>query len=477
MKKLLASRTLRHTALWLAASLAALGLTAWLGADPLLQGIAVLAVGLGAIRLCGLFLFRALLPAAGLATPRIAEEVSLLLAYVAWAMLRLRLAGMDLAQLVTTSAVITAVVAFAMQDTLGNVLSGLFLELDRSIMIGDWVKLDDLSGRVVEIRWRHTAIRTRNGELAIVPNSALMKARFLVITQAEHGEGRWRRWVWFDVDFDVPPARVIAAARRALLGAEIPNVARDPAPDCVLMELALGQARYALRYWLLDPRHDDGTDSAVRMHLLAALERKGIAPSLPKQMTHEFKETEERDAARRAREVDSRAEVLRGVELFSMLTEEERHRLAAHLVPAPFAAGDVVTRQGMVAHWLYLLAEGEVDIWLEAKGEGAGGTRTRLATLQPGSVFGEMGMMTGEPRRATVTARSDVQCYRLDKEGFAGVLHARPEIAEGLARVLAKRGAELAQAAQQASAAAPQARHEGLVERIRAFFGLEAAVT
>ncbi|MGE5641351.1 MAG: cyclic nucleotide-binding domain-containing protein, partial [Clostridia bacterium] len=236
--------------------------------------------------------------------------------------------------------------------------------------------------------------------------------------------------------------------------------------------LALGQARYALRYWLLDPRHDDGTDSAVRMHLLAALERKGISPSLPKQMTHEFKETEERDAARREREADQRAATLRGVELFSMLTEAERHELAAHLVPAPFAAGDVVTRQGMVAHWLYILAEGEVDIWLEAEGG-----RKRVATLEPGSVFGEMGMMTGEPRRATVTARNDVQCYRLDKEAFAGVLQARPEIADGLARVLAKRGAELAQAAEQPGAPAAQARHEGLVARIRAFFGLEEMLT
>ncbi len=467
-------RHLRNVFLFIGVALVAFAAASRFDLDPLVRGLAVLGIGLGLIRLVGLLLFRLALPAVGVATPRIVEEVALLLAYVAWGMVRLRTAGLDLAQLVTTSAVITAVVAFAMQDTLGNVLSGLFLELDRSIKIGDWVKLDDLSGRVVEIRWRHTAIRTRNGELAIVPNAALMKARFMVIGQPEHGDGGWRRWIWFDVDFDVPAARVIAAARRAVLGADIPNVAREPEPDCVLMEIALGHARYAVRYWLIDPRPDDRTDSAVRLHLLAALERKGIAIAMPKQQSHEFKETAEREALLRAKEVERRAEVLRNVELFSMLTDAERLQLAAHLVPAPFAAGDVVTRQGMVAHWLYLLAEGEVDIWLEGEG---GGARKRVATLEPGSVFGEMGMMTGEPRRATVTARGDVQCYRLDKEGFAGVLHARPEIADGLARVLAKRGAELAQAAEHAGAPAAQARHEGLVGRIRAFFGLEEMLT
>jgi len=54
----------------------------------------------------------------------------------------IRLAGVDPSSLVTTSAVITAIIAFSMQDTLGNVLGGLFLELDDSLSIGDWVRID-----------------------------------------------------------------------------------------------------------------------------------------------------------------------------------------------------------------------------------------------------------------------------------------------------------------------------------------------
>jgi CRP-like cAMP-binding protein len=90
-------------------------------------------------------------------------------------------------------------------------------------------------------------------------------------------------------------------------------------------------------------------------------------------------------------------------------------------------------------------------------------------------VFGEMGMMTGEPRRATVTARTDVDCYRLDKEAFAGVLQARPEIAEGLSRILAARSSQLAHAAGEAQAAIAREPHETLLQRIRLFFGLGAA--
>src|SRR6185295_14224148 len=166
----------------------------------------------------------------------------------------------------------------------------LFLELDKSIAIGDWIKLDDLSGRVAQIRWRHTAIRTHNGELVIVPNSTLMKSRFVVIGNPDAEAVRWRRWIWFDAGNHVPPGRVLAAADQALAGAEIPNVAREPRPSCVLMEFGAGHCRYALRYWLTDPQVDDPTDTAVRTHLLASLARAGIQLAMPESIVHRIKE-------------------------------------------------------------------------------------------------------------------------------------------------------------------------------------------
>lgn len=440
-------------------------------AGPMIRNAAILATGLAVIRLVGLALFRALLPRAGVATPRIVEDVALVVAAIAWGMVRLRLAGVDLGSLVTTSAVITAVLAFAMQDTLGNVLGGLFLEMDDSLTVGDWINLDDLSGRVIDIRWRHTAIRTRNGETVIVPNSALMKSRFTVIGNPDTERVRWRRWVRFEVGFETPPALVLAAAEQAVTDANIPNVATDPQPNCVLMEFGPSQYRYALRYWLIDPMPDDATDTAVRLHLRAALERAGIALALPKSVIYRIAEDEAHHANLRTRELETRIDALRRVELFANLTREELETLAGHLIRAPFAAGDVVTRQGAIAHWLYLLVGGTVEVWLETTQNG----RQLLATLTPGTVFGEMGMMTGAPRRATITAKTDVACYRLDKQGFEHILRARPAIAEEVSRVLATRAGDLTRAAEEASAQTGMTRTppEKLLERIRTFFGLD----
>ncbi len=467
---------IRNTLLFLALSLlaelvgAALEAGGIAAAGAIVRDAAILATGVAIIRLAGLTLFRVALPSIGVRTPRIAEDIIVVVAYVAWGLVRLRLAGMDLSSLVTTSAVITAVVAFAMQDTLGNVLGGLVLELDESISIGDWVKLDDLSGRVVEIRWRHTAIRTRNNELVIVPNAALMKTRFLVIGNPDEEPVRWRRWIWFDVEYNVPPARVLALAEQAMAAAEIPNVAREPSPSCVLMEFAQSFSRYALRYYLTDPRPDDVTDTRVRVHLFAALQRAGIRLAFPEFVVHTVKETEERQAARHAREIGRRLAALRGVELFRSLDEDELRALADRLVYAPFAAGDVMTRQGAVAHWLYILIRGEGEVWLE----GADGQRRSVAALAPGNVFGEMGMMTGDPRRATVTARTDVECYRLDKAGFQDIIRSRPAIAEEISRVLAERETRLVAVsdAARADAAGVKSRSATLLERMRSFFGL-----
>lgn len=444
-------------------------------AGPMTRSGAILATGLAVIRLVGLGLFRVLLPRAGVSAPRIVEDVTFVVAAIAWGMVRLRMAGVDLGSLVTTSAVITAVLAFAMQDTLGNVLGGLFLEMDNSLTVGDWINLDDLSGRVVDIRWRHTAIRTRNGETVIVPNSALMKSRFTVIGNPDTERVRWRRWVRFEVGFETPPARVLAAAEQAVTNADIPNVATDPQPSCVLLDFGPSQYRYALRYWLIDPMPDDATDTAVRLHLRAALERAGIALALPKSVIYRIAEDEAHHASLRTREQEARIDALRRVELFANLTREELETLAGHLVRAPFAAGDVVTRQGAIAHWLYLLVGGTVEVWLETPHN----ARQLLATLTPGTVFGEMGMMTGEPRRATITARTDVECYRLDKQGFEHILRARPAIADEVSRVLAARAGDLSRVAEEASAQASLARpaSDKLLERIRAFFGLDRPTT
>jgi small-conductance mechanosensitive channel/CRP-like cAMP-binding protein len=436
-----------------------------------LHQAALLGLGVVLIRLGGLTVFRVLLPALHVRTPRILEDIVVIGGYLLWGMVRLSYAGVELSSLVATSAVITAVVAFAMQDTLGNILGGLALQLDNSLEIGDWVKLDEISGRVVEIQWRFTAILTRNGEKVVIPNGQLMKGKFSVIGGQQPGVGSWRRWIWFHIDYKVSPSQVIAAAQRALADAEIANVARQPAPSCVAMEFAPGSVHYALRYWLIDPRDDDTTDSAVRAHLLATVQRHGWRIALPDQAVHVVQEGQAHRDAVWQQELARRLKALDGVELFASLDEGERRKIAERLLHSPFARGDVMTRQGTSAHWLYIIVSGDADVFWEAPS----GERRLLTRLPPGSIFGEMGLLTGAPRSATVVASSDVECYRLDKASFEGILHERHAIAESMAHILAQRqhqNDELMSEFRKGQAEAPPHR-AAILERIRDFFGLK----
>ncbi|MDK2124424.1 mechanosensitive ion channel family protein [Parachitinimonas caeni] len=426
-------------------------------------------LGMVIIRLWGLAIFRLLLPAIGVRVPQILEDVIVSVGYLAWGLVRLRYAGLDLSQIVTTSTIITAVLAFSMQDTLGNVLSGIALQLDSSIELGQWVKVGDISGRVVQIGWRSTQIETRNGETAVVPNAWLMKNTFSVIGK-QLGELKvWRRWVYFEVDWECPPQHVMDAATQGVRDARIEFVATEPAPQAVLMELSNGVARYALRYWLTNPQVDDPTDSQVRAHVVASLLRHGFALSIHSHNVLMTKDNDKTMAAKLAKDLQARIKALSEMDLLAAASEAERTKIAEQLNFAPFETGDIITRQGAIAHWLYILTVGEVEVWKDFGTADA----QMLGRLTASSFFGEMGLMTGAPRSATVVAVSYCECYKLDKAVFQQALHQRPELAEAISQVLATRLEANRNKVNNSSVAPITPHHTELLARMKHFFGLQ----
>ncbi|HEX4620385.1 MAG TPA: mechanosensitive ion channel family protein, partial [Myxococcaceae bacterium] len=410
---------------------------------------------------------------ARLHAPRILQDVLVAAASIAGVFIVASRNGFNLSSLIATSAVITAVVGFSLQDTLGNVAGGLALQLDNSISIGDWIKVGDVNGQVSDIRWRYTAVQTRNWETLVIPNSVLMKGQVSVLGRRAGQPVQLRRWVWFNVDYRYPPSDVLRAVSEAFQGCEIPNVASQPPPNCVLMELGDSYGRYALRYWLTDLQLDDPTDSRVRTRLYFALKRAGIPLSIPAQAVFVTEESEDRKHHKEADDFAKRVKAISCVELFAHLGEEERERLARSLRPAPFSDGEIMTRQGAEAHWLYIIVHGHAAVRVAHEP----GLVKEVAQLGDGDFFGEMSLMTGATRSATVVARSDVDCYRLDKAAFQTVIQARPELAEHMAGVLAHRRVELAAAVenldQEAKARRLASDKVDLLAKIRAFFSLD----
>lgn len=438
------------------------------------QMVAVLSF-LEALALIGLLatlVFAVLLARLGFQAPRILSDVLIAAAALATLFVVASRSGFNVSGLIATSTVLTAVIGLSLQDTLGNVMAGLALQMEQSVRVGQWVKVGELSGRVTEMRWRATSVETRNGETLVIPNSVLVKNQFLVLGRRSGEEAAWRRWVYFNVDFRHAPTEVIAPVDEILTASPIPHVASDPAPQCVLMDLHQSYARYAVRYWLTDLALDDPTDSVVRTRVYFALKRVGIPLSIPAQAVFVTEESRERKAVKSGEERQSRLAALGRVEFFEHLPLADRERLADGLRYSPFAAGEVITRQGAEAHWLYLVLSGEARVRLR----GEGGLEREVARLRPGQFFGEMSLMTGAPRRATVVAATDVVCYRLDKAVFQAVLRDRPELAEGVAEILARRSVDLEAVQHDLDEEARRRRVAetalDLLGRMRRFFGL-----
>jgi CRP-like cAMP-binding protein len=211
----------------------------------------------------------------------------------------------------------------------------------------------------------------------------------------------------------------------------------------------------------------------VRVHLFASLQRAGIRIAEPQYTAHSIQRDEAHAEKVRRRELTRRLDMLGKVDLFAGLSDNEKSEVAEHLQYAPFARGDVITKQGNTAHWLYIMAFGDAEVLYEPPS----GPPQVLALLRPGQFFGEMALMTGDARTATVVAKTDVECWRLDRGSFQQLLQTRPEIAGEVKRVIDARRGDLERAREAFAASAidtAAARQGDLLGRIRRFLGLGA---
>jgi small-conductance mechanosensitive channel len=470
---------LRVSIVLVVAHLATLGIAAGLrglGYDPDLYLIAALAFELFAgIGLLSALLFRVVLPRVGWMLPRILIDIITAVAVIVALIAVGKRAGFSVAGLITTSAVLTAVIGFALQDTLGNMLSGITLQMDRSIQVGDWILLGpgQQQGRVTEIRWRFVALETTSWTTVIVPNSQLTKNQVTVLGRRAGEPPYWRKDIDFYVDFRTAPNEVIDTVREALRTNPVPRMADEPPPQVLFFGLRDSVAWYRARYWVTDLAVDEPTDSHVRTRIYYALRRAGITFSIPAQTIFLTNEDEARRQRHHDRELARRLEAIGRVDLLSPLGEAERQRLAGAVHHAPFGRGEAMTREGEADDGLFMIVEGEASVQI-----GRGGASLEVARLGAGQFFGEMSLMTGEKRAATVIATTDVVAYRLDKPAFEELVRSRPEIADTIAELLTERRLHLDAARDAADEAARSHRRastkQDILGRIRGFFNLGA---
>ncbi|MFN7985485.1 MAG: mechanosensitive ion channel family protein [Vicinamibacterales bacterium] len=360
-------------------------------------------------------------------------------------------------KLMTTSAVGAVVVGFALQDTLGNLFSGLAIQIEKPFRVGQWIRVGEFEGKVQEVTWRATKLLTKSGQLVILPNSLMSKDAILNFSEPVIPT---RIEVEVGASYDAPPNLVKQALGEALDNA--PMVLRDPAPDVVMADFAASSITYRVRFWIDDFGRDARARDQVRSNIWYTFKRFGIEIPFPIQVQYE----RENPPAQRAGRAEELAEQLGRVDLFADFTDADRLQLATTCREHLFGAGERIVKQGDPGQSMFVVLDGQVRIILEPSGQ-------EVATTSAGGFFGEMSMLTGDPRTATVRAIGDATLLEIDADRFRELAVQRPGLVDRVGSIVAARRIGLAEAhaAADDSHARTAASHT-LLSRIKAFLKL-----
>jgi small-conductance mechanosensitive channel len=401
--------------------------------------------------------------------PKIIRDILQGVVYFLLLLLVLRQLGLEPGQLLTTSALLTAVIGLSLQDTLGNLIAGLAVQMQRPFDVGDWIQYDGEKqniGKVLEINWRATRLLTLDEHEIVVPNGLLAKSPLKVYSRPTDTV---RRSVFFRVGFEVPPRHVQSLVERAI--ADAPGVLRSPAPSVVTNGFVESGIEYWVRYFTDEFHRRDIVDGAVRDRIWYALARAGVTIPLTHRVVHmqHQDETRAREAEKRT---SKRFRALEHVDFLSVIDEKQRRALAERATTRLFSDGEVIVRQGEESDELFIILAGEVAVVI-----GTGEEEVEVTRLGAGKFFGEMALVTGEKRKATVKAIRDCELLVIDHDAFEHVLRERPEVVDQLSVVLAERQLELdehtARASTEERTTMVQMESSQLLGRIKRFFSIK----
>lgn len=366
--------------------------------------------------------------------PVITRDIGLAFIYVVAILIILRYeAKVNLTSIITTSAVVTAVIGLALQDTLGNLIAGIVLQMEKPYNVGDWIHFDTYTGKVIGMSWKSTRIVTREREVVCIPNNLITRGHVLNYTQMDAGHIATFNIGTSYVD---PPNRVREAILATL--AENPAVSSSPAPDVRVTSYSDFYINYLVRFYITDFENEDRIKSQILNQLWYRFHREGITIPFPIRTIHHVKE-EDVGAAEKSKTSKKALAVLKRVDIFKPLPENALDNISHRVGFQSFSPGEIIIREGQAGQSMYIIVYGECDIMISRGSV----TDHVVATLSNGQFFGEMSLLTGEPRSATVKVKKDTLCLKIEKNDLQDIISGHPEVAEAISEILAKRKEDL----------------------------------
>jgi small-conductance mechanosensitive channel len=367
--------------------------------------------------------------------------------------------SVQLAPLFTGSTILGIVVGLALQDTLGNLFAGLALQADQPFQVGDVVIIPGRGEGVVEmVSWRGVKIRTFQNKLLVISNSVLGKETIEVAPK----DNLNAKLVFFNTLYAHSPTRTIQFVREAVR--QIENVSQKMRPVVRIRNLGDNGIDFEVKYWLDDYVLQHDTDALIRQRIWYVFQREGIEFAYPTRTLH----IEPKPVETAPEEITtSISENLNRVSIFNPLSDEEIERLANASTSRVYAPGEAIVRAGQVGNSMFVIIRGSVKVQITENDY-----QKTINTLAEDDFFGEMSLLTGQPRSANVIAIVETEVLRIDKEGLKPILEGNPHLVESISEMIEERKVLLTTQSEEESEdlASPK---KGAIRSIRKFFGLK----
>ncbi len=367
--------------------------------------------------------------------------------------------GVNLVALVALPTVAAAIVGVALKDTLTRFFSG--IELGKIVKVGDWITVLEREGVVTHIGMEHVTILTRTHDYVSLANDLVIQSG---VTNFTRPTTTHFCNVYVEAAYRTPPERVCATLLET--AAAVTGVLREPQATALVTAFNESAIQYRIKFPIGDYAQRDVIESMMRTYIWHAFARKGIEIPFPQRVVHRSANA---DSAETAQSVERIVAQLAAVDFLATLDAKQIEVLAQAARWESYLVGERVVRQGEPGEVLYVIVSGKAEVRLEQ--EGMSSTVTMLGN---GQFFGEMSLLTGEPRSATVLAATELLLIAVGKEALMQVVQDDRRLLQRIGEVVAKRqsatAAAKAQLSRDAAAISTVTHTRSLVERIQNFF-------
>jgi len=336
-----------------------------------------------------------------------------------------------LTSLLATSGVVAMIIGLAIQVNISNVFSGIVINLERPFRVDDWVKIQIgrviSEGRVVDITWRTTRISTQDGYILSIPNSAASEA---IVHNYNYLQEPCRVSLKLRIDHAHFPEKVEKILLDAVLSTV--GVLNKPSPSADFAGFSDWAADYSVSFYVSHYAQQSIHKKQVWKRIWIHLHRAGILPAVQRQEIYTFKGVKEKGRE----EAIKPMALLQEIDVFQPFSEQHKAYLSEQMRHYRFSASETIFHQGDEgSNSLFIIVEGVVSIYVRLEND----QTLEVARLGAGNFFGEMALLKGQERTATVIAMTEVCLYEIIKSDILPLLQEQPQVLQRINNVLNQR--------------------------------------